>query len=243
MAAMTLKDFTARLSTAFGADLAALVLYGSAVGRGDEASRGARNLLVIVRALRPDALRRAATDVGAWQAQGERAPLILTESEWRSSRDVFAIEHADIGARHEVLAGALPAATTPAVDDLRRQLEYEAMGALIHLRQGILACAGNRTHEAELLRATKGTVFALLRAVLRLSGAAVPAGDSALAGAAARIAGFDVAPFEAVAAHAAGVTPLAPTAVDGVLSGYHDGLKRLVAWVDAQVHPDAPAVD
>ncbi len=243
MATVTLKEFTARLATAFGADLGAVVLYGSAVGRGDDAPRGARNLLVILKTLRPEALRRAAADVGTWQAQGERAPLILTESEWRSSRDVFAIEHADIAARHEVLAGALPTSPTAAADDLRRQLEYEAMGALIHLRQGILACAGNRAHEAELLRATKGTVFALLRAVLRLSGAAVPGDDSALAAAAARIAGFDAAPFQAVAAHAPGATPLAPAAVDGILTGYHDGLKRLVAFVDAQLHPDAPAVD
>ena len=94
MATMTLEGLTERITTAFGDDCSAIVQYG--------ASASSDNVLVILRALRPAALRASATAIAAWQKQGHRAPLILTEAEWRSSRDVFAMEHADIGARHRV---------------------------------------------------------------------------------------------------------------------------------------------
>lgn len=239
MATMTLQSFTKDLERSLGADLTAAVLYGSAVGTPD--AKGA-NLLVLVKTLRPDALRRVAAAVAGWRQAGHPAPLVMTEAEWRSSRDVFAMEHADIAGRHEVLSGALPAAAAVSVEDLRRQLEYEAMGALIHLRQGLLACHGDAELELQLLAASKGTVLALLRALLRVHGDAVPADAADLVRAAAARAGFDPAPFLDVVAHAQGRTIPAARA-DDVLESYHLGLKRLVAQVDAMVHPDAPAVD
>lgn len=243
MAKLTLADFTGQLTKAFGDDLSAVVLYGSAVGRTDPERGSDRNILVIVKGLRPAALRSAAAATSAWQQTGNPAPLILTDAEWRSSRDVFAMEHADIGARHEVLAGAFPSVPAPATADLRRQLEFEAMGALIHLRQGILACGGDASRELQLLAASKGTVLVLFRALLRVHGESVPAEPDAVITAAAARAGFEPSPFHAVVAHARGTKAIAKGEADGVLTAYHDGLKRFVAHVDAMVHPDAPAVN
>lgn len=239
MATVTLQSFTQDLSRALGADLTAAVLYGSAVGTPD--AKGA-NLLLLVKTLRPEALRQVAAAVAGWRQAGHPAPLILTEAEWRSSRDVFAMEHSDIAARHQVLAGALPTGSAVSVDDLRRQLEYEAMGALIHLRQGILACNGDTGHELQLLAASKGTVLALLRGLLRVHGEEVPADAADLVRVAAARAGFDAAPFLEVVAHVRGQAIPAARA-DAVLEAYHVGLKRLVAHVDAMLHPDAPATD
>jgi hypothetical protein len=243
MAKLTLADFTGQLTKAFGDDLSAVVLYGSAVGRTDPERGSDRNILVVVKTLRPAALRSAAAATGAWQKTGNPAPLILTEAEWRSSRDVFAMEHADIGARHEVLAGAFPTAPAPETADLRRQLEFEAMGALIHLRQGILACASDLAMELKLLAASKGTVLVLFRALLRVHGEPVPAEAEAVIDAVAARVGFDPAPFRAVVAHVRGTKAIAKGEADAVLTAYHDGLKRFVAHVDAMVHPDSPAVN
>jgi len=243
MAKLTLADFTGQLTKAFGDDLSAVVLYGSAVGRTDPERGSDRNILVVVKALRPAALRSAAAATGAWQKTGNPAPLILTEAEWRSSRDVFAMEHADIGARHEVLAGAFPKVPAPDTADLRRQLEFEAMGALIHLRQGILACGSDITMELKLLAASKGTVLVLFRALLRVHGESVPVEPEPVIDAVAARVGFDPAPFRAVVAHVRGTKAIAKGEADAVLTAYHDGLKRFVAHVDAMLHPDSPAVN
>lgn len=239
MAAMTLESFTQDLQRVLGDDLTAAVLYGSAV---HQATPTAANVLVVVRTLRPSALRALGTAVATWRAAGHPAPLILTDAEWRSSRDVFAMEHADIHATHRVLAGAMPGLPEVSREDMRRQLEFEAMGALIHLRQGILACNGDTTLELQLLTASKGTVMALLRALLRVEGQQVPTEAEALVRTAAGRAGFDAAPFLEVVAHTRG-TAIPAARADAVLTEYHAGLKRLVAHVDAMLHPDAPAVD
>lgn len=240
---MTLDTFTTELRSAFGEDLTTVVLYGSAASRSVEEPESRQNVLVIVRTLQPDALRRAASATGAWQEAGNPAPLVLTAAEWRSSRDVFAMEHLDILQRHRVTHGALPVQALPTDSDLRRQLEYEAMGALIHLRQGILICNGDHARELDLLAISKGTVLALFRSLLRLHGAPVPSDTDEAIRAAAVAAKFDAAPFLAVAAHVRGSDKLSPARADEVLTAYHAGLKQLVAHVDAMVHPESPAVD
>lgn len=243
MATITLQAFAAQLASAFAADCTAVVLYGSAAAR-EQPERGSDfNVLVIVKALRGDALRAAATPVQAWQEAGHRAPLILTEAEWRSSRDVFAMEHADIAARHRVLHGTLPAAAAPAPDDLRRQLEYEAMGALLHLRRGVLAVGTDPLRTLDLLVAAKGTVVAMLRSLLRVHGRPVPDDATDVVRATAAIAGFDAAALEEILAHARGTRSIPPTRAAEVLDALHRTLKQLVAHVDAMWHPDAPAVD
>lgn len=240
---MTIEQFSTELVAAFGGDCAAIVLYGSGATAGADAKAGDYNLLVIVRQLRGDALRAAAGPVRQWQDHGHRAPLILTEAEWRSSRDVFAMEHADIAARHRLLHGALPILPTINVEDLRRQLEYEAMGALIHLRSGVLAIGHDPLRTIDLLTAAKGTAVALLRSLLRVHGHAVPDDAAAVIAAAAPLAEIDASALSEVVAHVRGERSIPPARAADVLDGVHRLLKGLVAHVDAMWHPDAPAVD
>lgn len=240
---MTIETFSAALAAAFGDDCTAVVVYGSAATAAPNAKGSDYNVLVIVRALRGDALRAAGAPVRQWQELGHRAPLILTDAEWRSSRDVFAMEHADIAARHRVLHGTLPALAAVSADDLRRQLEYEAMGALIHLRRGVLAVGHDPLRTLDLLVAAKGTTVALLRSLLRVHGRPVPDDSAAAVAAAAPLAALDVAALNEVLAHARGERSIPPTRAAEVLDGLHRLLKGLVAHVDAMWHPDAPAVD
>jgi hypothetical protein len=117
------------------------------------------------------------------------------------------------------------------------------MGALIHLRRGILACGSDVAMELQLLSASKGTVLVLFRALLRVHGEPVPAEAEPVIDAVAARVGLDPAPFRAVVAHVRGTKAIAKGEADAVLTAYHDGLKRFVAHVDAMVHPDAPAVN
>lgn len=243
MSKMTVQEFATQLAADFAAECRAIVVYGSGATAAETAEGADVNLLVIVRTLPPDALHRAAPTVRRWQDTGQRAPLILTEAEWRSSRDVFAMEHADIAARHRVLQGALPVLPAVAVDDLRRQLEYETMGALLHLRRGVLAVGADPLRTLELIVAVKGTVLALLRSLLRVHGAAVPDDSLEMLRAAGARSGVDTTALEEMLAHAKGQRSIPPARAAEVLTGVHVALKQLVAHVDAMLHPDAPAVD
>lgn len=229
---MTLDDLTAQLQQAFGSELTAVVLYGSAARAETFTKHMDLNVLVIVRSLTPDALRAAAATSNAWGAAGHSPPLLLTEAEWRSSRDVFAIEYADILERHRVLAGALPETAPVSVADLRHQLEFEAMGKLLRLRQGLLACNGDQKAELALLVATKGAVLVLFRTLLRVHGERAPEGADEVVRRAATLASFDPTPFLEVVAHASGGTRIPPGRADAVLNAYHRGLELFVAHVD-----------
>ena len=235
MATMTLEALTARLHQDLGDRLVAAVLYGSAA-RGERVDqRSDFNVLVIVSALSPAALRALAGTTTEWRKAGNPPPLILTEAEWRSSGDVFAMEVADILERHRVLAGALPA--EPARVDamhLRHQLEFEAMGKLLALRQGILAAGATPARELELLAASRSAVLVLFRTLLRVHGETADGAEEVVRRAAVR-AGFDATPFLEVVAHVAGTARIPEARADAVLTAYHAGLERLVAHVDALV--------
>lgn len=238
MAKMSLDDLTAQLSRAHGEQLTAVVLYGSAA-RGDYVDkRSDLNVLVIVRSLSSAALRASAATARAWSDAGNPPPLILTETEWRSSYDVFAMEYADILEKHRVLTGALPPG--PATVDpahLRHQLEFEAMGKLIRFRQGILACDGNAKRELELLLASKSAILVLFRTLLRAVGETPSSQSAEVVRRAAEIAGFDAAPFLDVVAHARGESKIPVARADAVLEAYHVGLQRFIAYVDVLVRP------
>jgi hypothetical protein len=83
-----------------------------------------------------------------------------------------------------------------------------------------------------LLAASASQVLVLFRALLRLSGEAPPPDNEALCRAAAARAGFDATPFVAVVAHRRGAAKLDRAEVATVLSGYHEGLERVVAYLD-----------
>ncbi|HET8770006.1 MAG TPA: nucleotidyltransferase domain-containing protein [Gemmatimonadaceae bacterium] len=236
MAKMTLEDLTTQLTRAHGDQLTAVVLYGSAARGEHVKATSDLNVLVIVRSLTPATLRASAAAAAAWGKAGNPPPLILTDAEWASSRDVFAMEYADIQEVHRVLAGTLPAGPAVALADLRHQLEFEAMGKLLQFRRGILACDGDAKRELDLLTAMKGTTLVLFRTLLRAHGKAVPTESTEAVRQAAALADLDAAPFLEVVAHAHGTVKIAVARADEVLRAYHAGLQRFVAHVDALTH-------
>lgn len=243
MSKMTVQEFATQLAADFAGECRAVVVYGSGAAGSAPEQGSDLNLLVIVKTLPPDSLQRTAPTVRQWQQAGHRAPLILTEAEWRSSRDVFAMEHADISDRHRVVHGALPVLPTVAIDDLRHQLEYEALGALLHVRRGLLAVGADPLRSLELIVSIKGNVLALLRSLLRVHGDSVPEDAVEVLRAAGRRSGILTSALEEMVAHAKGVRSIPPARAADVLGGVHVALKQLVAHVDSMLHPDSPAVD
>lgn len=233
MATMTLEQLVTQLRNVYGNELRAVVLYGSAAAGEHIPKRSDYNVLVIVESLGLDRLRAAAAVAGAWGESGNPPPLTLTAKEWRGSADIFPMEYADLLERHKVLYG------DPQLDglrvqlsDLRLQLEQEAMGKLLKLRQGVLASGGDDKGMTELLAASLSTIMVIFRAVIRLHGAVPPVDNLEVSRAVAGYARFDPAPFERVVRHVRGESTMSAAEAGGVLAGYLGGMERLVAHLD-----------
>ena len=111
------------------------------------------------------------------------------------SADIFPMEYADILERHRVLYGTPPFEGIKVDrEHLRLQVEHEAMGKLLKLRQGVLAAGGDQKAQVELLAASLSTIMVIFRAVERLHGAVPPTDYERLSRDVSARAGFDSSP-------------------------------------------------
>lgn len=241
MAKMTLDQFVTQLRAAFGQGLHSVVLYGSAA-TGDAVKQSDQNILVLVDALDVQHLEAAGAAVRAWGEAGNPPPFTLTLEEWRRSADVFPMEYSDILEGHRVLHGEPPFEGLRILPgDLRWQLELEAMGKLLHLRQGVLAAAGDGKRQLELLAASKSAMLVLFRATLRLHGRTPSRDALEVARETAAIAGFGAEPFERVIRHVRKEATLRPADAGPVLAEYVRGIELLVAHLDRYDADASPA--
>ena len=233
MARMTVEELVQQLRKVYGAELRAVVLYGSAAAGEYIAKRSDRNVLVVVDALDLERLRNEAAVARAWVEAGNPPPLTLTVDEWRGSADIFPMEVADILERHRVLHG------TPPFDGmkvdrehLRLQVEQQAMGKLLQLRQGVLAAGADPGRLIELLEDSLSTFMVIFRAIARLQGDQPPADYQALSRQMAERAAFDPEPFVRVIRHVRGEAKLPKSEAEAVLAGYLTGLQTLVSHIN-----------
>ncbi|MGH7653293.1 MAG: nucleotidyltransferase domain-containing protein [Gemmatimonadaceae bacterium] len=236
MAKMKLDELVTQLRAVYGDALSALVLYGSAAGGEYHEKRSDMNVLVIAKSLTVKSMRAAGAVARAWGEAGHPPPLTLTEAEWRSSVDVFAMEHADIIQRHKILFSSpsfnLLSGVSVSPRDLRLQLEYEALGALLRLRGRVLTSDHDAAKRLEMLVSGTSQVLVLFRATLRIRDEVPPSDNEALCRLTASHAGFDPAPFIAVLGHWRGGKGFDLATLDTVLEAYHSGLEQLVAYLD-----------
>src|SRR5436309_8054392 len=234
MARMTLDELVSQLRAAYGAALRSIVLYGSAAAGEHIAKRSDYNVLLIVDVLDPERLAAASAASRAWAEAGNPAPLTLTTSEWRGSADIFPMEYADILDRHRVLSGDPPFdGIRVDLKDLRLQLEQEAMGKLIKLRQGVLASGNEGDRQLELLAASLSAIMIIFRAFVRMHGDAAPKDNTALVEVVARQVQLDAAPFVRVIKHVRGETTLKANDAAGTMGGYLRGMEQVVEYLDA----------
>jgi len=143
------------------------------------------------------------------------------------------MEYADILERHRVLHGDPPFdGITVDLSDLRLQVEQEAMGKVIKLRQGLLASGNEQGRQLELLVASLSAIMIIFRAFLRLHRETPSKDNTAVADAVARRAGFDATPFASVVRHVRGEATISDADLANVLEGYLLGMNKLVAYLD-----------
>jgi hypothetical protein len=234
MATMTLDDLVTQLRSAYGANLSAVVLYGSAAAGEHIPKQSDYNVLLLLDALDWSSVAAASAVARAWNDAGNPPPMTMTVDEWRNSADVFPMEYADILDRHRVLYGTLPIdGIAVSRENLRLQLEQQVMGKLLQLRQGALLAGTDAKRQTELIAASFSTMMVLFRAVLRLHGER-PEGDNlTLSQRVASLAGFDATPFARAVRHVRGESKLSADETGGVLAGYLAGIEQLRRYLDS----------
>jgi len=233
MATMTLDDLVTQLRAAYGARLNSVVLFGSAAAGEHIPKRSDYNVLLLLNEIDASSLASASGVARAWSDAGNPPPMTMTVDEWRGSADVFPMEYADILDRHRVLYGTPPFdGLSVSMHDLRLQLEHQAMGKLLQLRQGTLLAGVDGKRQVELIAASLSTMMVLFRAVLRLKGEKPDTDNAAVAQRVGTLAGFDAAPFVRAVQHVRGERKLESGEAGVVLSDYLAGIRRLQRYLD-----------
>lgn len=229
---MKLEELVRQLQLAYGDGLRSVVLFGSAVA-GEHTKKSDYNVLVVVHSLPLEKLRAVAAVSKAWAEDGNPPPMTFTTGEWKSSADIFPMEYADILERHRVLFGEDPLAgikVNPA--DLRLEVEQQAMGKLLHLRQATMGAGGDPRLQLELLEKSLSTLMVIFRGVARLQGD-VPSPDyEELTRSLSQRAGFPAEPFVKVIHHVRGTAKIPRDGAETILEQYLGAMERLVSYLN-----------
>lgn len=131
-----LTELVEKLKKAFGERLTSVVLYGSAAGGDHHGKYSDLNVLSVLRQIGPAELGDSEGILRWWRDQGNPPPLLLTETEVRTSTDCFPIEFQDMKDRRRVLFG-VDVIETLQIDRsfYRAQVEHELRAKMLRLRQ------------------------------------------------------------------------------------------------------------
>jgi len=230
---MQLDELVKQLQLAYGGGLRSVVLFGSAVAGEHNPKKSDYNVLVIVDSLPLERLRAVAAVSKAWAEDGNPPPMTFTAREWRTSSDIFPMEYADILERHRVLYGDPPFdGIRVSPSDLRLQVENQAMGKLLQLRQAIMGAGGDSKLQVEVLEKSLSTLMVIFRGVSRLFGHAPSQDYEELTRSLAQRAGFSPDPFVKVIRHVRGTEKIPRENAAGILEEYLAAMERLVAYVN-----------
>jgi hypothetical protein len=229
----SLERLVAALRDACGDALCSVVLYGSAAASDFVQGASDVNLLVLLREVTPEALRRARRALAVWPADPVLQPLFLSPEELAASTDVFPIELSDMQERHRLLWGEDPLRDLRVeIADIRRQLESELRGKWLRLRQAYLRDSGDPTALRSLLRESLSSFQALFAAALRLRGEAHPPRRSEAFARAVAAFGLDTAVMERAVAVKEGRPGWPDAEMESGFEGYMRAVERVLRWVD-----------
>ena len=170
--AEAVHDLDRDLRAIFAGRMQSLAVYG-----GSDPHDGPVATLAVVDSVTAGDLRSCAERVALWHSRGLATPLLLEADEFGRSLDAFPFEFGAILADHELVSGANPfAGLTVDAADLRRACEVQARSHLLHLREGFVETEGRNDRLAELIARSAAPLAALLKNVLRMSGAPVAEG-------------------------------------------------------------------
>jgi predicted nucleotidyltransferase len=187
------------LRATHGANLASVVLYGSAAAGDHVELRSDYNILIALNRITPEDLRQAQAPMREWQRLGHPLPVYFTVEELSDAADVFPIEFHQMANARIVLYGHDPFEYAKLSDaNLRHQAEYELRSKLIQLRRLYIPASVSTEKLCDLMSDSLSSFAALFRAVLMLHGQEAPISKPDVVRATARLLQLDSKPFERI---------------------------------------------
>jgi predicted nucleotidyltransferase len=187
------------LRATHGANLASVVLYGSAAAGDNIELRSDYNILIALNRITPEDLRQAQAPMREWQRLGHPLPVYFTVEELSDAADVFPIEFHQMANARVVLYGHDPFEFVKLSDaNLRHQTEYELRSKLIQLRRLYIPASVSIQKLCDLMSDSLSSFAALFRAVLILHGREAPVSKPDCVRATAKLLQLDLTPFERI---------------------------------------------
>jgi predicted nucleotidyltransferase len=226
-------EFVGRVRDAAGANLKAVILYGSAAAGDYVPEHSDLNLLCVLAETSFAAIAGLAPVVEWWGKQKHHPPLLMTAEELRRGADVFSIEFLDMQQNYRVLWGEdlLKGLEIP-MKFHRAQVEYELREKTILLRQRLLVVAGDEGAKRELLMRSVPAFATLARhALIAMGEPAATSKREAVEKLAAK-AGFDAGAFLQLFDLRERKVDRKAMKVDEVFARYLKVVERITAAVD-----------
>ena len=238
-----LKGLVEDLRATHGANLACVVLYGSAAAGDHIELRSDYNLLIALNRITPEDLRQAQPPMREWQRLGHPLPVYFTVEELSDAADVFPIEFHQMANARIVLYGHDPFEFVKLSDaNLRHQTEYELRSKLIQLRRLYIPASTSTDKLCSLMSDSLSSFAALFRAALLLHGEEAPISKPDCVRATAKLLKLDPAPFERIFEfRASGNLPTSEKEANELFGSYLFQVEQVVEAVDELNRMDGSA--
>ena len=175
-----LDVFVAAAQTAFGDDLAAAVLFGSAAD-GQLRATSDVNLLLLLKRFTPQAADTLRGPLRMAHAAIDLQVMFLLESELTQAADAFAVKFADIIARHQVLLGVDPFASLhTSRDAVLRRLRQVLLNQQVRMRERYMLLSLNEEQLAGAIADAAGPLRSAAASLAQLEGRSAQSGKQAL---------------------------------------------------------------
>ena len=172
--------FVAAAQTAFGADLAAAVLFGSAAD-GQLRATSDVNLLLLLKRFTPQTADALRGSLRLAHAAIDLQVMFLLERELTQAADAFAVKFADIIARHRVLLGNDPFASLhTSRDAMLRRLRQVLLNQQVRMRERYMLLSLNEEQLAGAIADAAGPLRSAAASLAQLEGKPAQSGKQAL---------------------------------------------------------------
>jgi hypothetical protein len=222
------------LVSAHGENLTSITLYGSTAVEDTSEDRAHHNVLVVLRRITLEDLRRSVEPLRVWTKASQPMPVYFSLDELQRAADVFPIEFLQMQKARRVLHGSDPLELVETSDaNLRHQLEYELRTKFLQLRRLYFAASQSAEKLGTLMAESLSSFAALFRAVLMLRGRDVPVAKQDAIHATANELGLDVAPFDRILELSSSPrTKLKESEAKEIFGAYLIELERVIDAVD-----------
>jgi hypothetical protein len=229
-----LQRLVEALVAAHGENLTSITLYGSTAVEDTGDDRAHHNVLVVLRRVALEDLKRSVQPERVWTKASQPMPVYFSLDELQRAADVFPIEFLQMQKARRVLHGSDPLELVETSDaNLRHQLEYELRTKFLQLRRLYFPAAQSAEKLGTLMAESLSSFAALFRGVLMLLGKEVPVAKREAIHATANALGLDVAPFDRILELSSSPrTKISEAEANEIFGAYLVQLERVIDAVD-----------